>query len=536
MLLKEIKQNIQNGKHFDILGEILDNYDFSEAKKQENIYDFLGPFVNYSCSFVQDISLQYKSNINDIQEQFKQNLAKELMNPVVRSLVLELQIKKLEYTGDEEDSSKRLLLFLYDLSKDKNSYANFFNLYEQLLILLLLRMTYFIENFLNIIRNLNKDFDLINEKLGINKEDSLTSINLFLGDSHNNGKVVSEVDFKNKSIIYKPRNNDVSTAFDNLLIWLSKNSAYTHYSPTRINKRNHAWEEKVSYATCETEEEISEYYTNFGYIAGVAFLLNGSDYHYENLIAHKQHPVLIDNETLLQPNLHGYPYDILSTGLFPNNNSKVNINGLTGDNGLTNKVNEVLINLDNDNICFSKEYYTLPSQYNIPQINSEKVTLNTKYKKNIVDAIRDLNNILVQHKDFLLSEESPLNDFKRLKIRVIFRPTMKYHEIMVKSTHPDYIKSYETQKDFISNNLQIFEGDIKNNEILSILNFDIPYFYTYADENIIYVNNDVKTSYELLQTPYSVLIDKIKTLKLRDFDHQVLLLEEILGLDKHGQK
>ena len=68
----------------------------------------------------------------------------------------------------------------------------------------------------------------------------------------------------------------------------------------RITNEKYCIEEFISNRECKTEDEIIKYYHRFGEYVALAYLLCGNDFHYENVIAHGEFPVLIDIETLIQ--------------------------------------------------------------------------------------------------------------------------------------------------------------------------------------------------------------------------------------------
>ena len=50
--------------------------------------------------------------------------------------------------------------------------------------------------------------------------------------------------------------------------------------------------------SCASDEEIRRYYRRTGNFLCLVYALNGSDFHFENLIADGEHPVPIDLETI----------------------------------------------------------------------------------------------------------------------------------------------------------------------------------------------------------------------------------------------
>ncbi|MBX4341401.1 DUF4135 domain-containing protein, partial [Mycobacterium tuberculosis] len=65
----------------------------------------------------------------------------------------------------------------------------------------------------------------------------------------------------------------------------------------------YGWQEYIAYRECLTEEELKRfYYRQGGYIA-LLYFFRSSDFHFENIIASGEFPVLIDLETLFSNHL-----------------------------------------------------------------------------------------------------------------------------------------------------------------------------------------------------------------------------------------
>lgn len=517
MLLFE--EHLNKGNYNGLLNLILNDFKYLKVEELENISDFVYPFVDFSTSKLIKDKIEELEN-ETILEKIQQNLSDELVEIVSRTLVLEIAIKKIEYPTDEKDGEKRLLMYLNELTKSKESYLEFFCIYHGLLELILKRIYFFSINFKNTIDRLNTDILLLKEVFSL-KNTQVMDIKLGLGDSHNEGKKVSEIVLDNKSIIYKPRNNEITESINEFFFWLHKNSKFTYRDYTILNRGSYSWEEKISYETCHNVAELEEYFMNFGYIIGFIYLMNGIDFHYENVIVNGSSIVLIDAETLLHPQLEGFKeYDILSSGLLPNENNSLNLSSLTGDAFISDYQVEVLSNIKNDSICFAKKNITIPEQKNLVTLNNKEIVKSESNINTIREGFKEFCNLIIKNKSSFMEEGSEIATFNNKKVRVLLRPTMQYHEIMTKSTHPDHIKSKDSQKKFIYENLKIISPNLYlNEEILNyetevLSNFDIPYFYINTEEKNLYSGYSKKVNINLNISPFTQLVEKIKSLNI----------------------
>jgi type 2 lantibiotic biosynthesis protein LanM len=518
-----------------VLDDILESHTLENFNDIQDLGDFISPFILWADKHIKYYSWMEKTKV---QEKCQAKLGEELLNICLKTLVLEITIKKLEMNIDETDSKKRLKMYLFELIKDKSSYKEFFTLYTQLLVVLIKKIRYFVNNFNEMSSRIDRDLDILLEKFNLETK-VLEDIKVSLGDSHNEGATVCELVFGGKSIIYKPRDNKITVALSNFLEWLAHNSDFTYKRPIIINNKNYSWESKITNNPCMNKQQLMQYYRNFGYVAGVIYLLNGIDYHYENLIADGEYPMLIDNETILHPNInyildqqYTNSYNILSSSLFPNPKIPFDLSALTGDYKVYNEMVETIQNIEDDNICFGKEQIIFQAQLNLPKLLDKKVSPSREAKEQILTGLKLFFETIISNREFLLGENSPLNDFKETKIRILLKHTMKYHEIKIKSLHPDHIKTDETQRTFIKKNLLIqnkFNRDTVKYEEESLMNLDIPYFYTFTNDINVYTGTSKNKVFTLEDTPFNKLMEKLKNLNEAEYLEQ---LELIKGLDK----
>lgn len=133
---------------------------------------------------------------------------------------------------------------------------------------------------------------------------AVTGLSAALGDHHNNGRSVLTVQFDTGTeIVYKPRS---ITTQQKLQSFIEACEAFDSF-PTLarcelLARRGYGWVEKVA-SPRFTADEIEEYYRRAGGLLMVLYLLHGTDYHFENIIAVRTSPLVIDNETILHQEL-----------------------------------------------------------------------------------------------------------------------------------------------------------------------------------------------------------------------------------------
>src|SRR5262249_2293041 len=147
---------------------------------------------------------------------------------------------------------------------------------------------------------------------------------------HNCGRSVIKLTFSSGlKLIYKPKDLGIDEAFFALIDWLNEAiggvqapdgvAAIRQMLPLRVlrrlrllNRTTHGWVECVEHVPLPDAEAAERYYRRMGMLLCLAYVLGGSDCHYENIIACGAQPVLVDHETLFQSSM--MPFDGLDLG------------------------------------------------------------------------------------------------------------------------------------------------------------------------------------------------------------------------------
>ena len=119
-----------------------------------------------------------------------------------------------------------------------------------------------------------------------------------------NGSVATVTFETGAKIIYKPRSSKLDSVYAGIVHWMnSTQHDIKLFCHKTLDRNDYSWHEFLCFKPCKTEIEVKEFYYKLGYIAGILQVTGANDYHYGNIIAQRDNPVLIDNETLFSPDI-----------------------------------------------------------------------------------------------------------------------------------------------------------------------------------------------------------------------------------------
>jgi type 2 lantibiotic biosynthesis protein LanM len=136
---------------------------------------------------------------------------------------------------------------------------------------------------------------------------ALTSLEIGLSDRHD-GRTVAVLGFESgPRIVYKPRDCHIDLAWRALTRWLAEREPEAAiHAPAVVARSGYGWVEFVTHASCADAGGVARGYRRYGVLVALAWLLASRDLHVDNVIAAGEHPVPIDLETLLNPDVAGF--------------------------------------------------------------------------------------------------------------------------------------------------------------------------------------------------------------------------------------
>jgi type 2 lantibiotic biosynthesis protein LanM len=157
-----------------------------------------------------------------------------------------------------------------------------------------------------LLTRIDTDRALLSDALGVPLAATLHSVNLGVGDPHRGGRSVAILRFQARrrswTIVYKPRDAGLDAQFQRTLAELNRLSARPPLATATIVERDgYCYMQWIERRACRSEKALRRFYYNAGRLTLILYGLGCTDCHSENLIAHGDQWILIDPETLFEP-------------------------------------------------------------------------------------------------------------------------------------------------------------------------------------------------------------------------------------------
>ncbi|PNQ78182.1 type 2 lanthipeptide synthetase LanM family protein [Paenibacillus sp. F4] len=449
-----------------------------------------------------------------------------------RSFVLELNIAKTLEELEGQTPEERFISFIEKKFVGHKQLVSFFSEYAVIARTLAERTMLFV----NVIKE-TLDRYLLNRSMIIDifslHSSELIRIDAGFGDSHQQGRTVMRLYLANgQSFMYKPKPLDISLHFQALIQWFNDKG----FSPflqrnSVIALEGYGYEKFIEAKPCKTEEEIQCFYTRLGALLAIIYLLDGTDFHYENLIAFGEHPMLIDLETLFHNQVyHNVPdsADIeaqfrirnspLGTSLLPilfhqdDKGFGIELSGVNGEKQMTPYPVLSLVDVNTDNMRYIRKSQATSTGNNRPSLEGELKNAGD-YTTEIVNGFQLLCSMLLQYRMDLLAPTSPLFTFKDAPVRIVLRSTQFYTNFLLESRHPDYGRDALNQENLLDRIWFSWLDDrIISSELQDLRVGDIPYFTSKPSSLDLWDSYGKCIKDVFTRTSMSIVEDRLKSL------------------------
>lgn len=397
---------------------------------------------------------------NTVQDALYAHLSGRLLMMVSKTMVLELHVARLQGLLMGDDPAERFRSFIQRLQQRDTALA-LLREYPVLARQIITCIDHWVAFNLEFLQHLCADWeDIVTAFSPQSDPGMLVYIDGGMGDSHRDGRSVRILRFSSGfTVVYKPRSMALDVHFQELLAWLNERGDHHPFrTVTIVDRGTHGWMEFVAAQNCASVDEVRRFYERQGGYLALLHALEATDFHFENLIAAGEHPVLLDLEALFHQHARYDPkhadelaesrisHSVVSTGLLPyriwaNAESEgIDLSGLSAAAGqFTPHPVPILANAWTDEMRLVRQRIQLPGGQNRPAINGAEVNV-LDYAHEIVAGFTTMYRLLLRHRVDLLSEEGPLLRFADDDVRVIVRPTQTYARILDESFHPDALR------------------------------------------------------------------------------------------------
>lgn len=349
---------------------------------------------------------------------------------------------------------------------------------------------------LSMLRNIVKDAEKL-ARVCKHPPGRLLQFRTEMGDRHANGRSVVKLQFSHACIYYKPRSMAVDAAFSRLLGWLAEDGVQPDQRGVQVLDRGgYGYAVEVQFKCTTSDAELDAYYRRFGGLIAISYMLGTTDLHDENLIAVGAWPMIIDAETLFQPqplarhgargNRPAFANTVLHSGLLPTGSPGEEHHDVTALFMPQESMYErVPIDAGTDTMRLAVQRLPMPFSNNMARLNNQVVQPHL-YVDAICAGFECTYRGLLERKKVLLHADGPLMPLRPLEVRVLVRPTAIYAHLLTMLSHPDYLQSEEKRTALLAHLHTSVDGELSvpcvwSAEREALLRGDVPYFSSGVD-------------------------------------------------------
>ncbi|MCH9688077.1 MAG: type 2 lantipeptide synthetase LanM family protein [Deltaproteobacteria bacterium] len=386
-----------------------------------------------------------------------------LHSMLMRAMVLELNVARVEGTLSGPTPEARFADYVTRLANPEHALA-FLREYPVLARAIVAMLAKWERASAEFLDHLATDIGALRETFGsgVGPTARLTGVDGGAGDAHRDGRSVLIAHFGDDAkVVYKPRSLAVDVHFQRLLEWVSGQAGVPMLRTLAVLDRgDHGWVEFVVATPCSSLDQVRGFYRRQGALVGLLYALEAVDFHYENLIAAGEHPVLIDLESLFHARLGHAEQDelefqlvadatarsVLRIGILPQRapgrqgQAGPDISGLTGEAGqLTAEPVLQWDEMATDQMHARRERVPMPGADNLPQLEGEAVNV-LRFESELSEGFAAVYRALMERRDQLLAPGGPIDAFGEDEVRCVLRATHGYGAILSEGFHPDHLR------------------------------------------------------------------------------------------------
>lgn len=503
---------------------------------------------------LEDSSSQAPFKLADVPKIFVPPLLARLLEALSRTLVLELNVARIQGDLSGNTQEERFRSFVERL-RDRDIALSLLKEYPVLARHSWLCINQWVDSTYEFLERLSTDSEKIKETFCVEGQlGALEEAHVGAGDYHHSGRSVTIARFSSGTrLVYKPRSLDIEEHFQDLLEWLNERGTHPPFKTLRVlNQGAYGWVEFIDAQGCASEEEVQRFFERQGGYLALLHSLEAIDFHFENLIACGEHPMLIDLEALFHPNMEledkaqsakaardVINHSVLRVGLLPQRlwvdeeSDGVDLSGLGAVEGqLSPRPNSYLEGVGTDMMRVSRKRSTLPGGQNRPTLSGEGVDV-LIYTDDILRGFTEVYRFILAHQNELLDQAGPLTRFANDEIRVILRSSSIYALFLKDSFHPDCLRDALDRDRLFDGLWAGVEGRPNLSRIIpcereDLWNGDVPMFTTRPCAYDLWSSSGSCIDNFFKETRLSVVQRRIARLSERDLEQQLWFIRASL--------
>jgi type 2 lantibiotic biosynthesis protein LanM len=451
--------------------------------------------------------------VQGLLSSFEETLRERLALAVTKTLVLELAVAGRGRLLKGESPEARFAFFCECL-KDPNFAARLLAQYPVLVRRCMAIASNWEQASLSLLARIGaSDAKLISVFFDDKHPGVLTSVEAS-GDVHGRGQATHVLSFENGAkLVYKPRPVAMERCYYHVVGWLNERGLDPGLKVVRaLDESAFGWMEFVPVAPCAARAEVERFFARMGAHLALTSALGGTDLHSENVIAHGEHPVPVDLETLFHADF--LPDDLsgaTARGWAVLRHSVVRTLMLPEARGFSDKPEDWV---DMSALGYSDEQLTpmpvanwaraetdrmrliykrtkMPPGFSLPQFEGQQVQ-SAAYTDDVVQGFVQAYELLQKLKTELLAPQGPLAAFAGQPARRVLRDTAIYAMTLHASYHPRFQRDAIACEAMLRDALRAAAADsqswlkrLEDAETADLLACDIPYFVsTVASTNV----------------------------------------------------
>ncbi|MFB6721445.1 type 2 lanthipeptide synthetase LanM family protein [Kribbella sp. NPDC056345] len=482
-----------------------------------------------------------------LTEQFLQRLGLQLVNQASRTLVLELARARDRGELVGATPALRFLNFTHRLVGG-SELAELLAAYPVLARVLGESCRQSLEGHLELLARLAEDRESLITGLFAGQDPGpLTSIET-TGDAHRGGRCTAVLTFADgHRLVYKPRSLDLHGHFNELVDWLNTKTGLDLRTVRLECRPDYGWLEYIVGEPCPDAAAVRRFYHRQGALLALLYVLDGTDMHYENLIAVGEQPVLVDVETLFHPSL--LPPGALSrdpafltiqssvyrTALLPllvvGENGVADVSGLGGDEGATSPQSVAeWADAGLDSMHLVRRPRSRPGGTNRPRLDGVVVEPRD-HEVAMLMGFREAYEAVAWHRTELLGPEGMLARCANDQVRFVPRNTSLYISLLDEATHPNALRNAAGRSDLFD---LLWDGDptlqdLVPDELSDLWSGNVPLFTVRPNSRDIWAADGTRIPGILGATGLAVVEAKIAALSDVDAHRQRWLIAASLA-------